>query len=270
MFRFHRADWLTVLFAVRGFFDWQNVVVANAVLRAGDTILDIGSNVGTETLLYARMVGSQGKLLAFEPEPENFRVLKDLVELNGLSQVDLHQEAVADRAGKLRFMPPVEMNCGVGRLVHEGGRGEGLIEVDTVVLDELMAAGHFSSARLMVMDVEGAELHVLRGAVRFFEANRPVVVFENQPPLLKKLGTDPNDILQFFITRGYCLWAITSFGLKPVTPDTPPGGNWVAIPQGASAEGRSMTKRISRRLLRALVLPPIKYLNPAVVTTSSS
>ena len=66
-------------------------------INKGDVVLDVGANVGYFTLIFARLVGPNGKVYAFEPDPDNFALLKKNVEMNGYKNVVLVQNAVSDK-----------------------------------------------------------------------------------------------------------------------------------------------------------------------------
>jgi FkbM family methyltransferase len=181
------------------------------LVREGDVVLDIGANVGFYTLLAARMVGPSGRVLAFEPLPDNLPVLRRHLAVNGLTNVDVIPAAVASRSGSRRF------NTGeypaTGQLSELGG-----IEVDVVSLDDLRAAGRLSRVDLMKIDVEGAELEVLEGARAVLEEFRPVVIMELHnpemdrkcPELLRSLGyhIEPVELWEDGVTArgGFSAW----------------------------------------------------------------
>src|SRR6266699_2559349 len=75
----------------------------NRFLRPGDTFVDVGANIGLFTLIAARLVGPQGRVLSFEPTPETFARLTKNVQTNRLENVSCQQLALSDRAGEMEF-----------------------------------------------------------------------------------------------------------------------------------------------------------------------
>lgn len=136
-------------------------------LRPGDTFLDLGAHVGFHTLLAARLVGPAGWVVAFEPSPRNARYLRRHLALNGCGNVRVEEAAVSDAAGAARFLHG--RGTGTGRLSGAGG-----VEVRTVALDGYCAEHGLSPAAVKI-DVEGAELAVLRGAEEILTRCRPLV-----------------------------------------------------------------------------------------------
>jgi FkbM family methyltransferase len=276
-FRMDEVDAVSLIFAIRGFFDWQNVVIAGALCTAGDTIVEVGANLGTETLLFSRIVGPTGRVVAFEPVPDNMATLRRQIALNRITNIDLRGCAVSDHAGKLRFvLGPSRDNTGQGRLA--GGAGddgtggardqvESVIEVETVVLDELHASGALPSPRLIAIDVQGAELLVLRGADRILRETRPAVIFEVERELLAEHGLRPADLSAYLKERGYLIRRISKWGLVDDRPEHTDAQNWLALPQPGAEQA---ARRISRRIRRAAAWPLIPGLNPAVIRRSAT
>jgi len=103
-------------------------------IQPGDTVLDIGANIGYFTLLFAQLVGAQGRVYAFEPDPTNFHILRRNIERNGLKNVVPEQKAVSSRTGKIRLFSD-KTNRGDNR-TFDPGNGRDWVEVDAVSLDE--------------------------------------------------------------------------------------------------------------------------------------
>ncbi len=266
-FRYPRCEVHATAFAIRGFFEWRNVVIANTLCASGDCIIDIGSNIGTETLLFAKAVGSRGTVVAFEPMPENFATLEDLKALNRLDQLKLRQQAVSDRPGELRFLPASdEWSTGVGRIADEGTHADNEIVVPSVTLDSLITAGEVPDPDLLVMDVEGVELFVLRGAAEMLGRAHPSIILEIQPRLLGNHDLTPAAMHEHLTGLGYRCLDISTWGLAPVNLDPERGTNWLCL-HAERLNVDQTAARITGRLRRAAILPLVRGLNPAVVPT---
>ncbi len=260
-----RVDWVPLCFAVRGFFEWQSVVVARVVCRRGDTVIEVGANIGTESVLYAHLIGPSGQLLCFEPLPQNAVLLEKNLAQNGQSQAQVRRQAVSDRAGRVYFhAPTADENCGMGRIVEDGGASAGL-EVECVTLDDLRRAGAARAPRLLVIDVQGAEMLVLRGAERILTEDRPVVVFEAEADLLAERGLTPADLFAHMRERQYQTWRITKWGLSAAVPTGGEGINCVCIPNNPEEGGPVLARRIHRAIFWSAALPLIRGLNPLML-----
>lgn len=144
------------------------------ILRPGDTVIDVGANIGTHAVPFAQAVGAAGCVLGFEPQRVAFQLLCANAVLNGLTNMDCRQQAVAAVAGAVRVPvidPGQSFNFGAVS-VAAGTDGE---RVPAVTIDGLGLA----ACRLIKIDVEGMEPEVLRGARDTIAANRPVLFVEN-------------------------------------------------------------------------------------------
>lgn len=135
-------------------------------IRDGDVVLDIGANLGAYTLVFAHWVGVGGRVYSFEPAPDARRGLEQHVALNGLdARVVVRPEAVSRTTGTARFL--ASGTSGSNRLL--AGDSGGARDVPTTTVDEVCVSLALRP-RLIKIDVEGAELDVLRGARRTIAA----------------------------------------------------------------------------------------------------
>ena len=246
------------VFAIHGYFDWRVVAVASFVCRRGDTIVEVGANVGTETLAFADIVGRDGRVHAFEPFPDNLRQLREVVGSARLSQVRIIPAAVSDRAGTLAFAPPPEGWSGSGHLLsdEDGGDRESII-VETLPLD-----AHFGDedhVRLLCIDAEGAEATILRGATNLLDRDKPVVIVEAEETLLQRFGGGLADLKARFESHGYVVYRIGRLGLgEPETVNAGRNWNWVALPPALAMQAGAL----SRYLFRCAVTPWLPLVHP--------
>lgn len=134
----------------------KQTLIARSV-EQGTVFFDIGAHVGFYTLLASILVGDAGKVFAFEPLPRNLEYLKKHLDVNGIQNVTIFDAAVSNRSGKAQFAEAP--NSSMGSLVDEG-----MLTVDVVSLDELLASERVPHPHYMKIDVEGAEMSVLEGA----------------------------------------------------------------------------------------------------------
>ncbi len=242
---------------VHGYFEWRNVAVCLAACRAGEMVVEVGANVGTETVSFADIVGPEGKVIAFEPDEENFAALTRLRELNQWTHVELVKAAVSDHEGEAWFEPTDSRPMsGIGRIVSQPGPGRA-VAVRTVTLDSLLDDGVGRVAGVFV-DVEGHEVAVLRGGRRLLEAHRPVVVLEASPRLLAKNGWGLADLAGELGRLGYRCWRIGRFGLCEADASARNATNWLGVPE----ERQDLAPRIESVMRRACWMPMIRGLNP--------
>jgi FkbM family methyltransferase len=143
-------------------------VVCNLV-RKGDSVLDVGANVGGITYLLARLVGKNGTVDAFEPHPVVHQILKRNRTLNlghWGNQVALHEVAVGSSRGKVRLLEDPDAASDGQASFHLNSKRSISHDVQMVRLDQAVNYKRYS---LMKLDVEGHELQVLEGAGRLLD-----------------------------------------------------------------------------------------------------
>ena len=136
-------------------------------ITAGATVLDVGANAGYYTMLASMLVGPKGRVWAFEPHPENHEFLSRHVRLNDLTNVTVENAAVSNSNGTASF--DFGTGSGTGRLAEHG-----VLDVRTVRLDEFCRERKLEPGFVKI-DVEGAELEVLRGADEIIRSHHPVI-----------------------------------------------------------------------------------------------
>jgi FkbM family methyltransferase len=137
-------------------------------IRIGDTVWDVGANVGLYALPSARACGPAGRVFAFEPVPRNADCLRRHLVLNDLHNVEVVEAAVGRQAGRVRMVDggsPSECHIDPG----------GALEVNAIGLDQWRAACDAPAPALVKIDVEGAEVDVLEGAGETLARHRPPI-----------------------------------------------------------------------------------------------
>lgn len=151
----------------------SEIALLEKFLRPGDTVVDVGANIGTHTVAFATFVGEAGRVLAFEPQRFSFHLLCGNVALNCLTNVECRQQGLGEsiRTAGIPRISPRETRNFAAVAVSDDREGD---EVQIVTLDSLGLA----SCRLVKIDVEGMEPEVIRGARATIEAHRPVLFVE--------------------------------------------------------------------------------------------
>jgi FkbM family methyltransferase len=185
---------------VIGAYENEFIDVMRRHLKCGDTCVDIGGHLGYYCLLMARLVGPAGRVISFEPVQENMAVLKENVALNGITNVELVNSALGERPGTLSLIRPKNFQLSWTPSVQgysvEGARDSVEVKVDT--LDAHLSRGG-DKPSVIKIDVEGAELQVLRGATETLRTTRPTVLLE-----IHGWGDAVSDeILKLFSSVGY-------------------------------------------------------------------
>jgi FkbM family methyltransferase len=149
-----------------------------AHLQPGDTFYDIGANLGFFSVLAARLVGDQGRVYAFEPVPDNARLIEHNARRNNFEQITVYEKAVSNVTGAGELRQAHHVGGSALSTVAPPPDLKGLIPVALVTIDELVAGGACAPPSLVKIDVEGAELAVLQGMEQTIRQHRPLILCE--------------------------------------------------------------------------------------------
>ena len=206
-----------------GYYELRESRLVRALLRPGDTFIDAGANLGWFTLLASRAVGPTGRVVAFEPSRRIFDHLERHVALNALANVRLEPAALSDENGVATLSGISEQNAGLGSILPPAAGsppGASAAEtVKTVRLDDYLAEHDLGRIRLMKIDVEGAELKVLRGARKALEGMAcDYVLVEVNDERLREIGSSSAEVRRLLEALNCKLYHV---GLRRLTPLAP-------------------------------------------------
>jgi FkbM family methyltransferase len=166
-------------------------------LEPDDVFYDIGANVG----IYACLAGSVaeaggGRVVAFEPLPSNVKKLRQNAALNGVS-MDIHEVALSDKNDTGAFEPSGDGTAGEGqgRLTPDAGSSGESTTIETRRGDDMIAAGEIDPPTAVKIDVEGAEMKVVRGLSSALASSCRLVYCEVHDNARR--GPDDSDIRDF-------------------------------------------------------------------------
>jgi FkbM family methyltransferase len=186
-------------------------------LRPGSVFYDVGANLGFFSILAARLVGAGGRVYAFEPVPENAAGVRHNAGLNSFDHVTVLQKAVADAGGRGELRQAHHAGGSALSTVAAPPDVKGIIPVEIVAIDELVADGTCVPPAFVKIDVEGAELAVLQGMVETMRQYRPLILFE----------IDDGDAAVFSEKMAACTAFLEecSYAVRPLA-DSYPGITW--------------------------------------------
>ncbi len=176
-------------------------------LKKGDVVLDIGANIGNNTLVAAEVVGSLGRVYAFEPDPKNFALLKKNIEANGYQNVVLVNKALSDKNGKGKLFLSVENNHGDFRIFGTGD-GRKSIGIDLITLDSYFGS-KIPKINVIKIDVQGAEALVIKGATKTLAKQKKLTLFtEFWPMALRQSGSSAREYADILVKNKFKLYEI--------------------------------------------------------------
>lgn len=179
-----------------------------ARVRPDAVVFDVGANVGWWTVpLARRLARAGGRVIAFEPVPANRARLEWAIAANAVgANVLVAPVALGDKPGELgMWLKSEETGAGSGTAALVTGDGPVHLRVPVVALDSWAAEFDITNCDLMKLDIEGAELMMLRGAERFIARTRPLIFGEFEAYWLSTFGATFLDVAAWASRNDYAM-----------------------------------------------------------------
>ena len=218
------------------------------LLRPGMTVLDVGAHHGLYSLLASRRVGPTGRVIAFEPSARERRILHCHLWLNRCRNVRVEPLALGAERGEGQLFICLDYETGCNSLrppnVDERTRP---VTVRVETLDHYLANAPVGRVDFVKLDVEGAELSALQGALKLLDGReRPIIMAELYEIRSQPWGYQCREAYDFLAKRGFRWYSLTSAGgLRACPPQDRFDANLVAVPPERA------------ELIAAMVEPPI-------------
>jgi len=195
-----------------GCFEPDKVRLFERFIQKGKVVYDVGAHVGYFSLLSAILVQDEGQVIAFEPNPDNIRRLRRHIEMNGYSNIKVMGTAVSNKNGEFSFDIDKENST---TCLSPTGK----IKVKTRTIDTLVESREIPPPDYMKIDVEGAEVLVIKGAESTLKSYRPIIFLATHSPVLKKACIDILDSLDYVVNpeSGDDIDEVKDFFAQPVT-----------------------------------------------------
>ena len=231
-------------------------VLYNQIVKFGDVVVDGGANAGLHAVPLGDLVGSRGLVIAFEPNPDVFRGLRDnMADL----AAELHLLALSDTEGTLSFVVDIK-NPALSHIQHDFDRpseGRKLISVRSVLLDKIVAGRKITFIKL---DLEGADFLGIRGAKATLLRDRPPIIFENSRVWAAKCnGYTMEAFFAFFDEIKYDIYDLHGVALtKDNWTDEDVAFEFIALPRENADKNRHLLAVIDyfwREIDKRPVLP---------------
>jgi len=171
------------------------------LVKPGMRVADVGANIGYYTLLMARQVGPTGEVLAFEPEPNNYRLLVKNAARNNFESITTVSKAVTDHTGRAILF--INRGHRGDHRIYPGDEPRSAVEIEATTLDAYLAG---RSIDVVKMDIQGAEMLALKGMTATIALNPELIILtEFSPHHLRKCGTHPSAFLDALESAGFYL-----------------------------------------------------------------
>lgn len=224
-----------------GYYCRDIILLMDRILRPGMVVIDVGANIGEVTMAAARRIGPTGQVYSFEPMESLYARLAEHLQLNHLHQVKPIARGLSDKTGSATiFKAEVAFNDGtrhdgLGTLYPTDSRAVVAGEIELTTLDKFCSDLKITNIDLVKIDVEGAELNVLKGSLESLKRFQPYLIVEIQPDTAQNAGYQPNDIISLLRSLGYTFFVIgRKARLRPLSKDDlATFHNVLCVPDGA-------------------------------------
>jgi len=197
--------------AFKAYIDRAERQLLKRILSEGNVVVDAGANVGIYSQFLSGCVGATGIVHSFEPAPDNFKRLQSATRK--LANVRLSQAAVGERSERSKLYISNKLNVD-HRVYLPEGDSRHAVQIDIIALDDYFKPGQ--RVDLIKIDIQGYELHALRGATRVLADNPDIkLLLEFWPYGLKQAGTNWADLIAALEQKGMRIWQSSPAGLVP-------------------------------------------------------
>jgi len=183
------------------------------VLKSGSVFIDVGAHIGRYSFPIAKLVNENGLVIAVEPDPSAFKALLTGIKLNNLRNVLALNIALGDSEGKAILCQKLVTATSS---ITEFDKCQRLVEVPLKMLDSVIEELGLKHVDAIKIDVEGAEIQVLKGAVKTITRFRPLIVVEVRnrnidefKQMVKNLKYSCEELLEGSRDRMFACYSIT-------------------------------------------------------------
>ena len=167
--------------------DYQIPIEVKNSINVGQTVIDVGASIGIYTIFFAKMVGKTGKVYAFEPEPNNFKLLKKNIEINGFKNVILENKAVSDITGTVKM----EIADNIANHKITKNNSKNTFNIDSVRLDDYFK-NKIPKIDFLKIDTEGYDGYVILGSKKTLTENMSTkIMLEFHTKFMREAGLEP-------------------------------------------------------------------------------
>lgn len=188
-----------------------------SLIKSGMVVVDIGANIGIYTNFFAKQIGEDGEVHAFEPDPTNYRLLS--AALSDRQNIFLNQSAIGDKTENISLYVSSSLN--VDHRTYDCGDKRQKVSVSSITLDDYFNEG--KRVDFIKMDIQGFEYHALSGMSRVLHDNEQAkIILEYYPSGLEAAGSSSHELRRFFKEREFSLYSISNNGALLALNDQEP------------------------------------------------
>jgi FkbM family methyltransferase len=158
---------------------YENAIFQLFRPKQKDNFIDVGAHIGRYSIMASKRIGSSDRVIAIEAHPDTFELLKKNIKLNALHNVTTINSVVTSQKGKVKlYLPGQDSGFTVYNtiMINRAKPTENFLEVEANTLDNILDENNIQRVNYLKIDVEGAELEVLKGAVNTLSSNKDLTL----------------------------------------------------------------------------------------------
>lgn len=194
--------------ARRGIFEKTITNYVKSSVKEGQFVIDVGANIGYYSVLLSGLVGSDGKVFAFEPEKSNFTILKKNLLVNKIKNVTAENVAVSNKSGKTKLY--ISKIAGQHKIYHPKSEILRIDDTNMITIDDYLQNNNIDARKisLVKIDVEGVEYAVIEGMKSILSNDTITIILEFSPKLMLEFGKDPTELIKMLIQYGFEIFLV--------------------------------------------------------------
>jgi len=199
-------------YSTQGIYGKLDTLAVERLIKPGDIVVDVGAAIGYFTLIFARSVGENGMVFAFEPKTDRYEILLKNIQVNNYSNVKTEKKAIMQNNKKISFFSREDGIAGLRykddiesiRQESADNKHKIPVEVTTIELDDyLKELDLIENISFMKIDVDGPELLVLQGSKLLLKNKNLKIFMEWDKTLSKESGCQPSDMIDILTENNF-------------------------------------------------------------------
>lgn len=213
LFNLHKNNTLENEIIQTGEFEKSIRMLFSNMIKEGNTVLDIGANIGVHSVFFSKLVGATGKVYSFEPVEYNLKRLNMNIRLNGVNNVTIVNKGVGD-TNTIKTMnvykessPNLAVNSFLDYDYIQESIQDGLVEkkeFEIITIDSFIEEHGIESVDFVKMDIEGFEYYALLGAKKLIREKTPPIILEYYSERIRQNGLSDNDFKEILFDYYDC------------------------------------------------------------------
>ena len=203
-------EWIQQQIFLFGYFDQPGINFIKKNLKKDHVFIDAGANIGAYSLVASKIVGDQGKVIAFEPVKNTFDHIQENISLNNLKNIDLNKTALGEKKERITIYSGDDSNTGNSSIIKNEASHSASEEIQCINFDEEFS--DLERIDFLKIDIEGAEYYALKGMIKSLEKFKPTILIEISDEIIDKADYSKKDLIVLLTNIGYQQYGLNESG----------------------------------------------------------